>query len=122
MTKAFLVACLYRPPTNNMEEIEKDLECIEMTVSEFTKTNRMYILMGDFNLKNHAYKKLINILKKYGASQLIKQNTRKDAMLDLFVTNRKEMCTNTNVTNLHIADHSAIFTTLRVMKPKNRSN
>lgn len=116
--KAFIILCIYRPPSNNTEKTIEDIECMDMIIDELTKTKRLYMIMGDFNLnKPQLHKKLEAMIKKYGASQIIKNNTRGHAMLDLIITNQPHMCYNTKVENLHIADHLATFNNIQISKP-----
>lgn len=117
MTAAFFIVCIYRPPNNNADVLYQDMDCIEMVIEELTKTKRLYMLIGDFNINNvNMHRKMDLMLKKYSAKQLITKNTRTNAILDLMITNKKEICTDTRVEDLHIADHLATFTSLKMVK------
>lgn len=117
--KAILVACIYRPPKYDMNTVEMDLHAIDIILTELTKTQKAFIVTGDFNLKyGWCYSKLEHIIMKYKVKQLITENTREDSLLDLILTNKPDMCTDTHVYQPHISDHYAVCTKINVKKPK----
>jgi len=98
------------------------MEAIRLVIDELSKTGRMYILTGDFNLKHDwCYSMLEHIMKSYNAKQIVTEPTRGNALLDLIITNRPTMCINTNVSNPHISDHCAISTYITVRREKKKT-
>lgn len=75
-----IIACIYHPPT---ESNITTLEYISSTLIDLTETHKKakIIITGDFNRLD-----LSNISQQYGLKNLVKFNTRKDALLDLILT------------------------------------
>jgi len=111
--KAFIICCLYRPPNYTVSTIKNDISCIDQLICELISTNRQFVICGDFNLKHDwCYNLLQTLLKKYKLSQLINLPTRKDAILDLILTNDPALCTQTEVSDPHVSDHMLISTNI----------
>jgi len=118
--KAFLVACIYRPPKYDISTVQADIDAIQHICDELSKTNKLYILTGDFNLKHDwCYSMLEHVMKAYNAKQIVCEPTRKNAMLDLIITNKPEKCFETAVFNPQISDHMAISTNIHTYKHRN---
>ena len=103
-TKVIVGVC-YRPPGVN-EEVETQLfKQIEMAAKAGT-----VVLMGDFNYPDIDWKNgtagttkgrtFINLLHDNFMVQFVDTPTRKDALLDLVISNQAEL-----VTNIHIKEH-----------------
>ncbi|CAL8095165.1 unnamed protein product [Orchesella dallaii] len=106
--KPILITTVYRPPNYDNDQISSDLYAIKLLCEELINTSLEVIMCGDFNLRLPKHlSKLTNSLAKLNLKQLINQNTRGEAMLDLLITNSKYV-TNTSVFEPHISDHKAI--------------
>lgn len=117
--KSMLIGCIYRPPNYKVDSVRADIDAIEMICDELQKTNKFFILGGDYNLKDGwAYSMLEHVLRKNHLTQLIQEPTRGKALLDLFIVNRLEACTGTYVFDPHISDHQAISTYINAVKPR----
>lgn len=117
--KAFIIVCIYRPPKYDRNTIKSDMDAISLICDELSKTGKLFILTGDFNLKyDWCYSMLEHIMKSYNLKQIVSEPTRGNTMLDLIITNNSTMCINTNVFNPHISDHSAVSTFLNIVKQR----
>jgi len=106
--KPVIVACIYRPPNYDQSQLKSDLQALKLIFEELASTKLHIILCGDFNLrKSSQLNQLEQILHRYNMKQLIKSNTRKDAILDLMITNVSDYINNVDVFEAHIADHKA---------------
>ncbi len=102
-----------------MDTIKSDVNAIRLICDELSKTGKMYILTGDFNLKHGwCYSLLEHMMKSYNIKQIVTEPTRGNALLDLIITNQPAMCINTNVTNPHLSDHCAVSTYINIQKQK----
>ncbi len=102
-----------------MTTVKADMHAVKLICDELSKTGKMYILTGDFNLKHGwCYSMLEHIMKSYNVKQIVTEPTRGNALLDLIITNQPSICINTTVTNPHISDHCAVSTHINIKKPK----
>ncbi len=115
--KAILIACIYRPPKYDITTVQADIEAIQLICDELSKADKLYILTGDFNLKHGwCYSMLEHVMKAFNVKQIINEPTRKNALLDLIITNKPDACTETSVFDPQISDHKAVSTRLHIYK------
>lgn len=116
-TKAILIASIYRPPKYDIVTVQADIEAIQLICDELNKTNKQYILTGDFNLKHDwCYSMLEHVMKSYNAKQIVNEPTRNHALLDLIITNKPHTCIETTIFDPQISDHKAVSTLLHISK------
>jgi hypothetical protein len=82
-----------------------------------------YVVCGDFNIHlekidDKAVKKFMGMLKRHGLSELVKDNTRDGAHLDLVITNFEAQNAVTRTTPPIESDHWATITELKVVRRK----
>jgi len=71
------------------------------------KSGKDFYILGDFNLPKLKHMKYCHrIFQQYSLRQLVSENTRQDALLDLIITNKPDLVFNVSVCNPHISDHS----------------
>jgi hypothetical protein len=111
-TKPILIGTVYRPPSSNVEYLDK-LDMI------FQECNSMYddvYILGDFNLdqcKACNSKKINNVARNSHMKQLISDYTRitntSRTKLDLVFVSRPELVVSSGAHSLGLSDHSLIF-------------
>ena len=116
---SIIVGCVYRHPKANAESFTFILDIFKNMLLR----NKPIFIFGDFNddlLKaDNKMSKLVNKLK---LDQLVNQPTRitpsSASLIDLMITNKKNMITKLEVLPGPIADHEAIAVTLNMKKTK----
>ena len=115
------IGSFYRTPSGNTTDQMNDLETSLKDLHDVTRNRRdaITILGGDFNLgdirwenesvlpgasESSGCQKLIDILHTFGLSQLQRENTSGDRLLDLYATNRPALVKSVN-TVPSISDH-----------------
>jgi len=117
--KAFLVTCIYRAPSYNLLDLERDSSTFELIVGDLVRTNRDFFILGDFNLAlPKHYKHFKSIMTQYSLKQLITCNTRGNSILDLIITNKPQLVYDINVFDPHISDHCATEATIIYKRPE----
>ena len=98
----FVLACVYRPPTADFSSFSKLLEHLNNFILQYNPLNKYHVFVfGDFNLPKFCwksfnqgtfscqtppYKALVDFMNHHYLSQYVEENTRKDNILDLFLT------------------------------------
>ena len=114
-----LVGVIYRHPKANVSSFTYILDSFKSIILR----NKPVFILGDFNddlLKaDNKMSKLVNNLKLY---QLVTKPTRitsdSATLIDLLITNNKEMVLDSDVIPSPIGDHEAILVTINLRKPK----
>ena len=116
---SFIIGCLYRHPKASGESFNYILD----TFKNILLRNKSIFIMGDFNdnlLKNGN--KMNKIVKNLKLEQLVTKPTRitptSATLIDLMITNNKDMITSLEVSPSPIADHESISVSLNIKKPK----
>lgn len=129
-----IVGVCYRPPHFNRSDFNISLYHALGTVTKEFPTDHFF-LGGDFNYPEINWSKLmplpdcsnsrqctefLSITGVYGLQQIITSATRRDAILDLFFTNKPECVTSVTIMK-HISDHALIQieTSLGVTRSEN---
>ena len=125
-----LVSCFYHPHTHMKDSLENFLESARRAVSN---QNATIIIGGDFNfpgwdwhsktLKSTNYPALHHSFKdgieELGLEVMVREPTRGQNFLDLFLTNHPSLVTRTE--NLPgIADHDAVYLELQIHPPSRK--
>ena len=123
-TSPLYVCALYRPPRDNTESLD-NLQAAMDELAELMKTNTKssLVVAGDFNARDIDWdvllptadcnkktlcNRLISILGEAELHHLQRENTRQDAMLDLFCTNKPSLVKAID-TIPGISDHDGII-------------
>ena len=113
--RSFIVVCVYRPPNLSQDKLKTDSENFEEILNKLVLRGRVIVITGDFNLPSSAsYSYFEHILHSYSLTQLVNQPTRLDNLLDLFITNNRDIMSEVNVTEPHISDHQMLIATMAV--------
>ena len=126
--KSFIVSTWYRPPRSNVDTMKDFKLLVQRIESLGLEVN----ILGDLNcnvaacpLESHT-KNLLEICNLYQYHQLINEHTRitekSAATIDLFLTNNKEIFTQSGVRVCHIgiSDHSLIYGVRKFCIPKGK--
>ena len=116
---SLIIGCFYRHPKATADSFNFISECIKSVLLR----NKSFFICGDFNddlfQTNNKMSKLISNLKLY---QLVDKPTRVTAntatLLDLLITNNKNMVNCLEILPGPVADHEAISVTLNISNPK----
>ena len=104
--------------------MEKFTQVLEGYFNEIDLSKFEIFLMGDMNIdlldkRSDTSKKLINLIKPFGLSQLIKEPTRyskdKNSLLDVFITN-SNFILDSGVCDVNLSDHEMILLTRKKIK------
>lgn len=124
--KPVLVGCCYRPPSSNIEYLEKICENIDLVSAQ----NKDFFLLGDFNIDWFAKqcsmrKKLTTMSNACNLKQIVNEPTRismKGACtatcIDHIFTNVHNLCSPVVSIGVGCSDHNLIATTKRTKMPK----
>ena len=121
-SKNILVTCCYRPPSGDVKKFNIHLESV---FKKANKDNRIYFILGDFNLNCLEYqtKRQINIfynrIFEHGCIPLITKPTRitsKTAtLIDNILTNTVfDTSMKTGIIKNNLSDHFPIFVSLKM--------
>ena len=119
-SKPFLVSTWYRPPQSSPDLFST----FERTIDKIDAENLELYLVGDLKcnllsevVSNNSFH-LLNIIDSYGLPRLITEPTRvtqySSTLIDLCLTNFPDKISKSNVINIGISDHSAIYLTRKV--------
>lgn len=128
----FIVGNFYRPPSNNLHDLEKSLDKIQEILTMLNSYNRKCILTGDFNLclLNHATHPqtslFIDTLFSAGFLQTITHPTRvannahqsSATLIDHIWTSDIKTSYKTGIITNYLSDHHAIFYIFNSSKSK----
>ena len=121
------VSVIYRPPDSTVESFRKTLDTLQEKIDQFSNNNRVpdiYIL-GDFNLPgidwdlctptsgltNHSSDScdaMIDFMDQNFLSQMIREPTRENNILDLIFTNKPQDIIECNIVDTQLSDHKMI--------------
>ena len=114
---SFIIGCVYRHPKASGESFNFILESFKNMLLR----NKSIFIFGDFNdnLLNHG-NKMSKMVKSLKLEQLISKPTRitpiSATLIDLMITNNKDMIAAIDVIPSPIADHEAISVKLNIKK------
>ena len=109
----FLLGCIYRPPSSNIQCFNKIIDNIEKAIS----LNENIVILGDFNIDvsdcNHPYNsKYQSMCDLFDLTQLVKEPTRVTAdtssTIDLILTSIPSRMYGTRVIKNTMSDHYVI--------------
>ena len=114
-----ILGCIYRHPKAPAASFNYILDSFKNVILR----NKPIFILGDFNddlqKPDNKMSKLVNNLKLL---QLITEPTRitrdSASLIDLFITNNKEMVAHSHVIPSPVGDHEAITVSLKLSKPK----
>ena len=120
---------VYRPPSIPKSQWKYELSSLFEAATTLTD---YVIFLGDFNCDLlHPDKPpkdgrdLIDLLDVYDFKNLIQSATRtaktSETLLDLILTNNKRRILSSGVVDVHVSDHSLVYTVLRASSPRSRS-
>ena len=115
--KNSLLACLYRPPTENYSFGERLYESISLVKDNNNLID--FFLVGDLNSDYlNANSNLRNLTQFYNLSQMISEPTRipSNSLLDPILTNAPHFITQTGTLDPFCSDHKPVYTTLTFQK------
>ena len=116
---SFIIGCLYRHPKASVESFNFILDAFKNILLR----NKSIFIFGDFNdnLLNHG-NKMTKLIKNLKLEQLVSKPTRitpnSATLIDLMITNNKDMIAELEVLPSPIADHEAISVLLNIKKPR----
>ena len=113
----FMLACLYRPPTENYSFWEKLYESISLVKDNNNLID--FFLVGDLNSDYLNENSNLRILTQfYNLSQIISEPTRipSNTLLDPILTNAPHLITQTGTLDPFCSDHKPVYTTLTFQK------
>ena len=116
---SFIIGCFYRHPKASVESFNFILDAFKNILLR----NKSIFIFGDFNdnLLNQG-NKMTKIIKNLKLVQLISKPTRitpnSATIIDLMITNNKDMIASLEVLPSPIADHESISVTLNIKKHK----
>jgi len=121
--KNLLVGVCYRTPNNDIFNFDNNKRLNDLIVE--LGGSEMLLLMGDFNYPDINWEDLsassvsgqmfVDTLEDHFLVQHVKNNTRKDSLLDLVITNEPDMVDIVNVLgSFATSDHNLLHWTLNV--------
>ena len=116
---SFIIGCLYRHPKASADSFNYILDAFKNILLR----NKSIFMFGDFNdnLLNSG-SKMIKLIKNLKLEQLVSTPTRitpnSATLIDLVITNNKDMIATLDVLPSPIADHEAISVSLNIKKPR----
>ena len=119
-----IMASIYRPPDTKPESFSNMLNFLQNNINKISQNHHCdIIIMGDFNLPGMIWKPsesleknvtdpseslLLEFIDKNLLSQCIDQPTRKNNLLDLYLTNNSNMVLRSEVSDSHLSDHAIV--------------
>ena len=119
-----MIGCIYRPPTSGTESFLNLLRFINNFISKFNPNNEVNVfIFGDYNLpkanwktphlnlslySDSLYEMFFNFMSTNFLSQYVEVNTRKQNILDLFLTDDPNFVHMVKCEDLLISDHNLI--------------
>jgi hypothetical protein len=129
----FVIACVYRPPTNSvLNSQNNDITLLDTIASTLEKFPNL-IILGDFNFPNINWSSktsattsnteqiFVDFLSENSFSQLVNEPTRyrtcqNPSLLDLILTTDENLVTSVKVSSsIEISDHSTIKFDLQLL-------
>ena len=126
-----ILGSYYRTPSGHAVTQQTEFDASLQNLKKHSKINDTIVIGGDFNFKDvdwdtesvppGAYERaasemLIDTLNEHGLSQLQRDPTREDSVLDLYITNRSTLVQTTN--NIpNISDHEGAILVDSNIKP-----
>ena len=115
---------IYRPPSSPLSSFENAMKDIKAKINELGSPLPNIVLMGDFNFPSmmwgsgriyggsREYRSqgecLSRFMETFMLEQYILEPTRKDTILDLFLTNNPDIVKTIDVSNTIMSDHDVI--------------
>ena len=128
-SRDILVGTIYRPPNQNNEFFTAFPKLMENIWTKFSNI----VLLGDFNTNllqdergdtSYEGNKMKGILEQYNMKNVVKGPTRitnhSKTLIDLIVTNRKDLVKQKGTCPLGISDHDMTFATLSASIPRDQ--
>ena len=128
-----ILASVYRPPDTTVEDTNKLLKFMNDYIRQATRDHHMDIIItGDFNLKGICWKDLtinkdessksaealLSFMAENLLSQYVDTPTRKNNILDLFITNNPNLPLHVTTEDTNMSDHRIISViTQQTLKP-----
>ena len=119
-----LIGCIYRPPTSGPESFSKLINFLNNFIAEFNPNNQANVfIFGDFNLpkvdwkipflnsstcSNALYDNFFNFMNIHFLSQYVDRNTRKENVLDLFLSDDPNFVHLIECEDLLLSDHNLV--------------
>ena len=118
---SIIVGSLYRHPNTPVNTFDYIHNVLQLVSTE----NKKFFLLGDLNDDQlQSRSKLKNIVHILNCSQVIDKPTRitphTKSLLDVIITNGKNIVVRTEVTTCPFSDHELISTEINVSKPKRK--
>ena len=126
--------CFYRSDVNDLHSLTEFKKCIEKILNEVK--NPLIWIFGDFNLPGMkwsdtdppavtphctqitSHRDFLEFLNENGLKQMVTSPTRRDNVLDLFMTNNHTLVNNVKVIP-GISDHNAVLIDMEIKKGQN---
>ena len=111
-----LIACVvYKPPSSDNNAFIEHL-CTTLDLALNKHPNAGIFLLGDFNRCPVS-----SLLRHFTLRQIVKNPTRKDAILDLILTNMSNICDAPKViAPIGLSDHNSVLCVLKKCKSMNK--
>ena len=118
-----IISCVYRPPKSENESFLNLLEFLNDFISDHNHEDKLQVLIfGDFNFPKICWETassfsvssedlsshLITFMDKFFMSQYVQESTRKNNILDLFITNNPNFVQLIKVSDIDISDHKLV--------------
>jgi len=119
--KSFIVVCVYRPPNRIPAVLKSDSDYFEEILDNIPLRGRSVFITGDFNLPTSlSYSYFEHILHSHSLWQLVNQPTRLENLLDLFITNNRDIniISEVKVEEPHISDHRMLISSITIPRPE----
>jgi len=115
--KSFIISCVYRHPLYTKQTLSNDLESLDYVYKDFLSSNLNFLSLGDFNLRDHHIKPLLDNLDQLNLEQLIDKPTRQQNKLDLMITNAVSFVSKVRVYEPFLSDHCLTDCAFNIRKP-----
>ena len=116
------ISCIYRPPNSGESSFSKLLKFMENFIQQHDPHNKFYnFIFGDFNLPQISWNNVTstknitpeisifnNFMDKHFFTQYVHENTRKNNILDLFLTENLNFVSSIKVEEINFSDHNLI--------------
>ena len=119
-----LIGCIYRPPTSGPESFSELNNFLNNFICQYNPNNEANVfIFGDYNLpkvnwklpllnhslhSNYLYEQFFNFMSKHFLSQYVEKNTRKENVLDLFLSDDPNFVHLVECEDLLISDHNLV--------------
>ena len=113
-----IIACVYRPPNCAKISFSNLLNFVSEFIISHNPLNKMnVIIFGDFNFPQICWESLdfcsdsldlCSFMEKFFLSQYVRENTRKNNILDLFITDDCNFAELVKVNNVNFSDHNIV--------------